>query len=68
MQVREVGNSNRMEKAGVKKVLNKVEGQGVTIDQITTDRHLQVSKSMHESMKDICYQFDVWHVCKNIIK
>ena len=68
MQVTEVGNSNRMEKAGFVKVLNKVETHGVKVDQITTDRHPQVRKYMRENRKDIRYQFDVLHVCKNIIK
>ena len=67
-QVTEAGNSNRMELYGLKKVLNTVRDSGISMDQITTDRHVQIKKYMREEEPDICHQFDVWHVSKNIKK
>jgi len=66
-QVTEVdGVSNRMEKAGLLKVLHEVKGHDVNIAQLTTDRHVQIKKYMREKEEGIDHQFDVWHFSKSI--
>ena len=66
-QVTEVdGVSNRMEKAGLIKVLNEMRSQNIKISQFTTDRHLQIKKYMREKEEGIDHQFDVWHFSKSI--
>lgn len=66
-QVTEVdGVSNRMEKAGLVKVLDEVKNKDVKISQLTTDRHLQIKKYMREQEEGIDHQFDVWHFSKSI--
>ena len=67
-QFTECGNSNRMEKYGFQKILHGMEARDVNIKQITTDRHVQIKKFMREERPNICHQFDIWHVCKNIRK
>ena len=67
-QVTEVGNSNRMEKVGFKKVLSLVKGDGIILSQITTDRHAEIQKHLREEESDIDHQFDVWYFVKNIKK
>ena len=65
-QCTETGSSNKMEKAGFIKVLNKINKNQIQVTQITTDRHMQIKKYMREELPDICHQFDIWHVSKNI--
>ena len=65
-QVTEAGNSNRMEKYGLIKVLDKMAQKGIALKQITTDRHQSVKEYLREERSDIEHQFDVWHFCKNI--
>ena len=67
-QFTECGNSNRMEKYGFQKILHGMEARDVNIKQITTDRHVQIKKFMREERPNICHQFDIWHVYKNIRK
>ena len=67
-QVSEAGNSNRMEKMGLAKVLSKLKEKGLNIEQITTDRHTGIRRHMREKEKSISQQFDVWHICKSIRK
>lgn len=68
VHVSEAGNSNRMEKHGMVKVLERLEWDGVEIRSLTTDRHKQVRKYLRTEKEDIVHQFDVWHVSKNIKK
>ena len=67
-QVTEAKNSNKMEKVGFIKGLKFLRTNGVTVDQITTDRHSQIRKHMKENEKDAIRQFDIWHFCKSIKK
>ena len=39
----------------------------LNIQQITTDRHIQIKKYMREE-EDVDHQFDVWHFRKNVKK
>ena len=57
-----------MEKYGLQKVLHGMEARDINIKQITTDRHVQIKKLMREECPNISHQFDIWHVCKNVLK
>ena len=48
-QVREAGNSNKMEKLNFTKALNGVEKKGICVNQLTNDRHTGIRKYMRES-------------------
>ena len=62
-------NSNNMEKVGFIKGLKFLRTNGVTVDQITTDkRHSKLRKHRRENGKDTIHQFDIWHFCKSIKK
>ena len=65
-QVRTAGKSARMELDGLKQVLECLEGHGLPISSLTTDRHKQVRRYMRKEKGKINHQFDVWHVAKNI--
>ena len=67
-QVTEAKNSNNMEKIGFIKGLKFLRKNGVTVDQIKTDRHSQIRKHMRKNEKDTMHQFDIWHFCKSIKK
>ena len=60
------GVSNRMEKAGLIKVLDEVKQKNLKAAQLTTDQHLQIKKYLREQEEDINHQVDVWHFSKYI--
>ena len=60
------GVSNRMEKAGLIKVLDEVKQNNLKAAQLTTDRHLQIKKYLREQEEDINHQVDAWHFSKSI--
>ena len=65
-QVIEVeGVSNRMEKAGLIKVLDYVKQKNLKVEQLTTE-HLQIKKYLREQEEGTDHQFDVWHSIKSI--
>ena len=66
--VRLAGNSAKMELHGLKKVFERLDGNGIIVDSITTDRHKSVRKYMKTEKKEVTHQFDVWHFSKNIKK
>ena len=61
-----MANSNAMELEGLKRCLQTLEGEDVSISDITTDRHPQVKKFMREQHPEINHWFDVWHVAKGV--
>ena len=66
-QVTEVeGVSNRMRKAGLIKVADEVKQKKLKVDQLTTDRHLQIKKYLREQEGSIDHQFGVWHFSKSM--
>ena len=67
-QVTDAKNSNNVETVGFIKGLKFLRTNGVTVDQITTDRHSQIRKHMRKNEKDTIHQFDIWHFCKSIKK
>lgn len=62
------GNSARMELDGCKKVLARLENRGVSIDSLTTDRHVQIRKFLRETKDYLDHQFDIWHLARSIKK
>lgn len=62
------GSSARMELEGLKKILQRLDNNGLSINGITTDRHKQVRAFLRKERPDIEHQFDIWHVGKNIKK
>ena len=67
-QVTEVKKSNSMEKVGFIKGLKLLRTNGAAVDQIATERQVQIRKHMRENEKDTIRQFDFWHFCKSIEK
>ena len=68
VQVSEVSNSVGMEKEGFLRSVNELVTKGLTVAQIATDRHLQITSVMKKQFPDIDHQYDVWHVSKSVIK
>ena len=60
------GVSNRMEKAGLIKVLDEVKQKNLKAAQLTTDQHVQIKKFLREQEEDINHQVDAWHFSKSI--
>ncbi len=54
-----------MEKEGLKRNLDFLDARGVTVECITTDRHLQIQKFLRE--RNVLQFYDVWHIEKGIL-
>ncbi|XP_057709308.1 uncharacterized protein LOC130927468 isoform X2 [Corythoichthys intestinalis] len=63
-----VSSSNTMEIHGFKEALKTIEGKGVKVSTISTDRHPQIVKEMRVSNSEKCHQFNPWHVAKEVAK
>jgi len=57
-----------MELHGLKKVLQRLNDNGISVNSLTTDRHKQVRKYLRTEKKEVTHQFDIWHFGKNIKK
>ena len=68
VQVTEVTSSNAMEKEGLERSLQELREKDVAINIIATDRHVSISSTMDKNHKDICHQYDVWHLAKSVVK
>lgn len=55
-----------MEIKGFKDALTAIEGHGVKVSIIATDRHPQIVKEMRVSNPEKSHEFDPWHVAKSI--
>uniref|UniRef100_A0A3B3CW11 Uncharacterized LOC112158213 n=1 Tax=Oryzias melastigma TaxID=30732 RepID=A0A3B3CW11_ORYME len=65
----EVGGATHMEKEGFIRSVNFLETQqGLDIDVIITDRHVQLRKWIRENLPDVQHLLDVWHVAKGFRK
>ena len=51
-----------MEKEGLPRGITKLQGYGLKISIIVTDRHLQVAKWVRETLGDTTH--DAWHLAK----
>ena len=58
-----------MEKEGFVRTLKSVDDE-LGVRAVSTDRHIQIKKLMSsdERFKHIIYQFDPWHMAKNIYR
>ena len=68
VQVGEVKNSVAMEREGFERSIQKLKSEGLTITQIATDRHPQITATIRKKYPDIRHQYDVWHVSKGVAK
>ena len=69
VQVTETTSSNAMEKEGFVRCISSLEnGDDVSIDRITTDRHTVITSTMAKDYPHIKHQYDVWHVSKSVVK
>ena len=68
VQVSEVSSSNAMEKEGFSRCIERLEGKGVKISRVATDRHVSISSSMSKDYPHINHQYDVWHLSKWVVK
>lgn len=66
-QSTEVKSSYHMEKEGLVRSVNFLQGEGIQIGTIITDRHVQIKKWIRENLCETKHSFDVWHVAKGII-
>lgn len=71
VNVKDVKNSQGMEKEGLVRVVDSMENNlNLNIRLISTDRHIQIRKMMASNPRyaHIIHQFDPWHLAKNISK
>ena len=68
IQSSETGSSVAMEKEGLRRSLNYLLEQDVSIITIATDRHRGVGALMKSDYSHISHQYDVWHMAKGVIK
>ncbi|XP_035037101.1 uncharacterized protein LOC118123687 isoform X1 [Hippoglossus stenolepis] len=66
VQSNEVGGSYHMELEGLKRSLEHLAENGITLDYIVTDRHPQVQKYLKDN--DIKQFYDIWHLEKGLSK
>ena len=64
-QSNEVGGSQHMEKEGVRRSLSLLEGRGINLDCVVTDRHPQIQKFLRE--RNITHYYDVCQIAKGIL-
>ena len=69
VQVSETTSSNAMEKEGFVRCISGLKnGDDVSNDRITTDRHKVITSTMAKDYPHIKHQYDVWHVSKSVVK
>ena len=68
IQSSETGSSVAMEKEGLRRSLNYLLEQDVSIITIATDRHRGVDALMKSDYSHISHQYDVWHMAKGVVK
>ena len=64
IQSNDADGSYHMEKEGLHRRMEFIQGHSLTIDVLVIDRHKQINKWLHESHPDIKHYFDTWHVAK----
>ncbi|KAF4114194.1 hypothetical protein G5714_004417 [Onychostoma macrolepis] len=63
-KVTETSSSVSMEPVGFKRAVNRIQGEGIKINVVTTDRSPSIRKIM--TVPDIHHEFDIWHVVKGM--
>ena len=54
-----------MELEGLVRVVKKLQGFGLEIGTLITDRHTQITKWVREELPNTIHYYDVWHVAKS---
>ena len=57
-------NSGAMEKEGLARSLTFLTGEGLSINTLITDRHVQIRKYMRERWPGVKHRLDGWHAGK----
>ncbi|XP_041443251.1 uncharacterized protein LOC121401647 [Xenopus laevis] len=60
--------SGAMETMAFQTTVTNLIDKGVDIKILATDRHSSVRLLMKTKFKNINHQFDVWHICKSLVK
>ncbi|XP_068736804.1 uncharacterized protein [Montipora capricornis] len=68
VQSNEVKNSNAMGKEGLQRSLQFLTDEGLSVDTLITDRHVQIRKQMREKWPAVKHRLDGWHIGKGIGK
>ena len=66
VQVGEVANSVAMEKTELERSLQYLLNEGLSIHQLATDRHPQITSFMQKHYPSLEHKYDVWHVSKGV--
>ena len=61
-------NSGAMEKEGLARSLTFLTEEGLPVNTLITDRHVQIRKYMRESWPGVKHRLDGWHLGKGISK
>ena len=64
LQSNEVKNSNAIEKEGLQRSLQFLTDEGLSVDTLITDRHVQIRKHMREKWPAVNHRLDGWHIGK----
>ncbi|XP_060567748.1 uncharacterized protein LOC132726451 [Ruditapes philippinarum] len=67
-QSNEVKLSYNIDLEGLKRAVSALNGAGINILEIITDRHMQIQKWIRENMPFTVHSFDVWHIAKGVKK
>ena len=54
-----------MEREGLFRSIQFMQQEGLEIEMLVTDRHVQIAKWMRENQPRIRHRYDVWHVAKS---
>ena len=68
VQVGEVANSIATEKTGLERSLQYLLNEGLSIHQLATDRHPQITSFMQKHYPSVEHQYNIWHVSKGVSK
>lgn len=68
LQSNQSGSSNAMELDGAKRSFAFLSTAGLNISTFITDRHKGIGKWMREEQKNTLHLYDLWHVCKSLVK
>lgn len=63
-QSNEVKSSYHMELEGLRRIVARLQKEGLSLAEIITDRHLQIQKWVREQLPGTKHSFDVWHIAK----
>ena len=68
VQVTETTSSVAMEKETFRHCIDGLRDTGLKVSMVATDRHTGIAALCRTVYPEINHQFDVWHVCKNLMK